>query len=171
MAEEIKHAEKKEEKIEEKKMEKAEENKEQKHEEKKVEQKITKKDEAIAKGLDLHASKKHCMYICSFIKGKKIDDAIKDLEDVIKLKKAVPYKGEIPHRRGRMMSGRYPVKTAKQMIHVLKALKGNVLVNGMDLDKTRIAIASANWASLPAKKGGARFKRSHVLLIAREAKK
>jgi large subunit ribosomal protein L22 len=112
------------------------------------------------------------MYICSFIKGKKIDNAIEDLKSVIKLKLAVPFKGEIPHRKGKgMMSGRYPVKTAEQFIGILKALRGNVLVNGMDLDKTRITIASANWASLPAKRGGARFKRSHVLLKATEAKK
>lgn len=170
MAEETKHTEH-EKKMEEHKVEhKPEEHKEHKPEEKKVEHKITKKDEAIARGLDLHASKKHCMYICRFIKGKKIDVALKDLEDVTKLKKAVPYQGEIPHRKGRIMSGRYPVKTAKQVISILKALKGNVIVNGMDLDKTRITLASANWASLPAKKGGARFKRSHVLIKAEEKK-
>lgn len=168
MTEQAKHPEKKEEHKPEAKME---EKAEEKKVEKKVEQKITKKEEAIARGLDLHASKKHCMYICSFIKGKKIDQAIKDLESVIKLKLAVPFKGEIPHRKGKgMMSGRYPQKTAKQFISILKALRGNVLVNSMDLDKARITIASANWASLPAKRGGARFKRSHVLLIAKEKK-
>jgi len=160
MTEQTKHPEKKEEHKPEAKMEEKTEHKpEHKAEEKKevkVEQKITRKEEAIARGLDLHASKKHCMYVCRFIKGKKIDQAIKDLESVIKLKLAVPFKGEIPHRKGKgMMSGRYPEKTAKQFISVLKALKGNVLVNGMDLDKARITIASANWASLPAKRGGA----------------
>lgn len=171
MAEEIKHPEKKEEKMEEKKLEEKKEKAEEKKEEKKAEQKITKKDEAVAKGFDMPLSKKHCMYICSFIKGKKIDNAIKKLEEVRLLKRAVPYKGEIPHRRGRMMSGRYPVKASTYFINMLKALKGNVLVNGMDLDKTRITFASANWASLPSKRGGARFKRSHVTLKATEAKK
>jgi|SRR3989344_1096293 len=131
--------------------------------------KVSKKDEAFAKGENLHASKKHCMYICSFIKGKKIDDAIKDLEDVIKFKQAVPFKGEIPHRKGKvMMSGRYPVKVSGIIISMLKGLKGNVIANGMDLEKTRISEGISNWASRPAKSGGRRFKRTNVVLKARE---
>ena len=109
------------------------------------------------------------MYICSFIKNKKIDDAMKDLGEVILMKRAVPFKGEIPHRKGRgMMSGRYPVKAAGLFINLLKSLKGNVLVNGMDLDKTRIKIASANWAARPMRSNRREGKRTHVVLKARE---
>ncbi len=128
-----------------------------------------KKEEAIAKGLNLHASKKHCMYICSFIKNKPIDCAISELQKVIQLKRPIPFKGEIPHRSyPGMMSGRYPVSASKQFINILKALKGNVISNGMELENTRICYASANWASRPQKRGGARFKRTHVLLKAKE---
>lgn len=126
-----------------------------------------KKEEAIARGISIRASKKHCVYICSFIKNKKIDKAIEDLTEVIKMKKPIPFKGEIPHRKG-MMSGRYPIKASKYFINVLKALKGNAIVNGLDLDKTRIYIASANWASRPARSAGRRAKRTHVLLKAKE---
>jgi len=128
-----------------------------------------KKEEAIAKGTDLHASKKHCMYICSFIKNKPISQAISELQEVIKMKRAIPFKGEIPHRHelgGR--PGRYPVKVSGQFINLLKALQGNVLMNGLDIDKTRIYFASATWDSRPAKRGGMRFKRSFVLLKAKE---
>jgi large subunit ribosomal protein L22 len=144
-------------------------NKDNKKEEKKTAPKIEKKEEAVAKGLNLHASKKHCMYLSEFIKNKPIDTAISDLQSVIKLKKIVPFKGEIPHRRGKgMMSGRYPVNASKELVYVLKALKGNVIVNGLDLDKTKIYYASASWASRPAKKGGMRFKRTNIILKARE---
>ena len=129
---------------------------------------IKKKEEALARGLNLHASKKHCMYISDFIKGKPIDQAIKELQEVIAMKRAIPFKGEIPHRKGNMMSGRFPVKASIQIINVLKALKGNSIVNGLDLERTRITFASANWASRPAKKGGMRFKRAQILLKARE---
>src|SRR3989344_1393560 len=88
--------------------------KETKKEEKK------KKEEAIARGVSLRASKKHCMYICSFIKGKNIDKAIEDLEEVLMFKRPIPFKGEIPHRKGKIMSGRYPVKVSAMMINVLK---------------------------------------------------
>ncbi len=140
-------------------------------EKKKEAPKIEKKDEAIANGLGLHASKRHCMYICSFIKNKTIDRAMKELGEVIAMKRAIPFKGEIPHRKGDMMSGRYPVKAAGMFISMLKGLKGNVLVNQMDLDKTRIAIASASWAYRPARSGGRRAKRTNVILIAREKTK
>lgn len=135
----------------------------------KQEVKKGKKEEAIARGLNLHASKKHCMYICDFIKNKSIDSALSDLQSVISLKMPIPFKGEIPHRSyPKMMSGRYPVKASKQFIYILKALKGNVIVNSLELEKTRITFASANWASRPSKRGGARFKRTHILLKARE---
>ena len=64
------------------------------------------------------------MYICNFIRGKKIDSAISDLELVIKKKKAVPFKGEIPHRRDLgVMSGRYPINASKIFIQILKGLR------------------------------------------------
>ena len=151
------------------KVEEPKENLEQKVEKKEAPKK-QKKEESVARGLNLHASKKHSMYICNFIKGKSVDLAIKELNDVINLKRAIPFKGEIPHRKG-MMSGRYPVKTSEQFIPLLKALKGNILANGMDLDKTTIAIASANWSSRPQRRGGGRFKRTNVILIAKEIAK
>ena len=148
---------------------KPEEKKPEKKEEKKE---IPKKEEAVANGINLHASKKNCMYICRFIKNKTIDFAIKDLEDVIKMKKAVPFKGEIPHRKGKgMMSGRYPVKASKLFINLLKSLKGNVLVNGLDLDRTRISMASASWAARPLRRGGRQFKRTNIILKAKEVGK
>jgi large subunit ribosomal protein L22 len=132
---------------------------------------VVKKDEAVATGRSLHASKKQCMYICDFIKGKGIDNAIEELEEVIKMKKAVPFKGEIPHRKGKgMMSGRYPVKAAGLFINVLKGLKGNIIVNGMDLDKSVIYFGSANWAARPMRSNRRQAKRTHVVLKAKEMK-
>lgn len=132
--------------------------------------KIAKKDEAIAHGSSIRASKKASMYICDFIKNKPIDLAVSQLQEVIKMKRAIPFKGEIPHRHGKgMMSGRYPINVSKIFINILKGLKGNVIVNGMDLDKTRIAFASASWASRPQRAGGVRAKRTNVILKAREA--
>lgn len=128
-----------------------------------------KKEEAVAYGTNVHASKKQCMYICDFIKRKSIDRAIIELSEVISKKRAIPFRGEIPHRKEKgIMSGRYPVKASGFFISLLKGLKGNVIVNGLDLDKTRISLASASWASRPQRRGGMRFKRSYVVLKARE---
>lgn len=144
-------------------------------EEKKIEnvsqetKKEVKKEEAVARGDSIHASKKICMYICEFIKNKSVDVAIKELEEVMKMKRAIPYRGEIPHRHDLgMMSGRYPIKVAGMFINILKGLKGNIAVNGLNLDRSRIYYASASWASRPARKGGTKFKRAHVVLKAKE---
>jgi len=129
----------------------------------------TKKEEAIANGKSMGISKKHSMYICDFIKGKSVDESINYLIEVIKMKKIIPFKGEIPHRKGRgVMSGRYPVSASKEFIYLLKALKGNIIENGMDIDRARIYYASASWASRPQRSGGRAFKRTHVILKAKE---
>ena len=78
-------------------------------------------------------------------------------------------KGEIPHRSAPgIMSGRYPINAATQFVYLLKALKGNSIVNGLDISKVRISYASATWASRPGRRGGTRFKRAFVLLKAKE---
>lgn len=163
---ESKPEEKKEEKIE-KVIEKSPTSIENKKSEEKTAEKVKKKNEAVAWGRNLPISKKHSMYICRFIKGKNVDGAINELQEVIKFKKVIPFKGEIPHRKG-MMSGRYPINASKSFVNILKALKGNIAVNGLDNEKTKICWASASWASRPQRKGGARFKRTHVLLKAKE---
>ncbi len=161
-------------KIEEKKQEESKEKIETKKEEPKKESKKEsknepKKEEAIAKGINLHASKKHCMYICRFIKNKTVDSAISELEQVIKFKKPIPFKGEIPHRKGKgIMAGRYPIKTAAFFIKILKGLKGNILVNGLDPEKTRIYLTTSNWASRPVRREGRKAKRANVVLRAKE---
>jgi large subunit ribosomal protein L22 len=128
-----------------------------------------KKKEAIARGQDVRASKKQCTYICTFIKGKSIDNAISDIESVINMKRPIPFKGEIPHKKGKgMMSGRYPVKASQIFIKLLKGLRGSVIQNGLDLDKTRLKICSATNASRPLRRGNVEAKRSDIILIARE---
>jgi large subunit ribosomal protein L22 len=140
-----------------------------KTEEKKVPAKVTKKDHAEARGLSMHASKKYCMYICEFIKGKTVDQALKELNEVLLFKRAIPMRGEIPHRsEPGVMSGRYPVKTVAQFVTMLKGLRGNVIVNGLDVHKAKITLGTASWASRPAKRGGARFKRVNVTLRVEE---
>ena len=170
ISEEIKTVEKTSQKETEEKKEVVEDKKEEKKiSKKKEEEKLPKKDEAIAFGKSFHISKKQGMYICSFIKNKKIDDTIKELGEVILMKRAVPFKGEIPHRKGQgMMSGRYPVKAAGLVINLLKSLKGNILVNGMDLDKTRINFASSSWATRPMRSNRREGKRTHIILKAKE---
>lgn len=145
------------------------EKKEEKKEEKKPQKNKIKRSEALMNSYNVPVSTKKSMAICKFIKGKTIESAQKYLEEVTKERKVIPMKGEIPHRKGRIMSGRYPVNTAKHFIPLLKSLAGNATMNG--IDDPIIVEAVANKAPRPYGRFGMwKRKRSHIKLIAREKK-
>ena len=78
---------------------------------------------AMAKSLKI--SPKHCVEICNAIRGMDVAKAKAYLEDVIEMKKSVPFKRHnkgVGHRKGQegWPSGRYPVKAAEQILKVLK---------------------------------------------------
>ena len=131
---------------------------------------VVKKTEAIVNAVNLPISTKYTAAVCRFIKNKKIENAISDLEQVLIFKKPVPMKGEIPHRKGkRMMSGRYPKKTTEQFIKLLKNLLANASANG--LENPIIVEAVANIASRPfGRFGKIRKKRTHVRIKCVEKK-
>ena len=138
--------------------------------EKKSVQEKPKKTEAVVNAHNLPVSTKHSAAICKFIRNKKIESAVADLEQVLVLKKAVPMKGEIPHRKGKgMMSGRFPKKAAQNFIRLLKSLSANTDHNG--LENPIITEASANIGSRPyGKFGRVRRKRTHVKIKVKEKK-
>jgi ribosomal protein L22 len=136
---------------------------------KKVEEKKIKKTEAVVNVTGLPISTKYASSICKFIKYKKINDAISDLEQVIAKKKAVPMKGEIPHRKGRIMSGRFPKKASENFIVLLKSLLGNANANG--LDEPIIVEAIPNMGARPfGRFGKVKRKRTHVRIKVIEKK-
>jgi len=118
--------------------------------------------DVVVRARDVGISTKHSMAICKFIKHKKIDYAINFLEEVTKMKKAVPMKGEIPHRKG-IGTGRYPIKASEVFIKLLKNLKANASSQNVDASKLFIE-ARVDRASRPRKPGKyhRRFKRTHI---------
>ena len=147
----------------------------EKQDDKKIEKSKPKKIEAIVNGRNLGISTKHSIAICDFIRNKRADEAIRLLEEVSRIKRAVPMKGEIPHRKGKgMMSGRYPVNASKEFIKLLKQLIANAIVNGIELEKA-VIWCKANRAPRPMRRFGRfKFKRSHIslkLIIPKEKKK
>ena len=130
---------------------------------KKTEKKFgLKKTEAKVNGRDLRISTKQAVAVCDFIRNKDIELAIANLEKVSKIKLAIPMRGEIPHREGNIMSGRYPVKAVNEFIRLLKSLKANAIVNELELEKMKLSCV-ANIASRPYKRfGNRKFKRTHL---------
>ncbi|MEM1698443.1 MAG: 50S ribosomal protein L22 [Sulfolobales archaeon] len=111
----------------------------------------------VAKAMiwDAPISRKEAYEILKILRGKKLSEAKKFLEDVIAMKKAVPYaryKLSIAHKPGLSDSfpkwsspiGRYPVKAAKCILRLLNNLENNAESKGLDLERLVIIHAAAH---------------------------
>ncbi|HEX9846497.1 MAG TPA: 50S ribosomal protein L22 [Candidatus Nitrosotenuis sp.] len=125
-------------------------------------------------------SHKHAREIAKMIKGLSIEKARDYLQEVISLKRAVPfrrYKNEVGHRSDTgVMSGRYPRKAATEFIKLLDNLEANAEYKGMDLDRLKIVGANTHRGVLikrftPRAMGRATPKNNvltHIELVAQE---
>jgi large subunit ribosomal protein L22 len=98
---------------------------------------------AIASGRDLRIKPKIAREICNHIKGMKLEEAKEFLEDVIQMKKAVPYyryRGKIPHRKQLQGhdAGRFPEKAAGAILKILDSVEANAEFKGLYADRLRI---------------------------------
>jgi large subunit ribosomal protein L22 len=105
---------------------------------------------ARAKANELNMSPKHSIEIAGFIRHKRVNDAIAYLNDVVKLKKALPFRyfnRNVAHKRGlpgNWDAGRYPVKASREYIRILESVKKNAEYIGLDTENLEIIHASAN---------------------------
>jgi len=150
---------------------KPEEKKGEKAEEKKSKEEVKPKNKAIVRGMSLKISSKHCFAICKMLKGKSPDKAIEILENVVRKKRSVPMRGrEVAHQKGKgMAGGKFPKKAALEIINLLKQLKANATVNG--IENAVITTAKADKASRPYRRAGRRAKRTHVYLEVKDKTK
>jgi len=104
---------------------------------------------AIAAGRDLRISFKHAVEICNCIRGLHLDEARRFLEDVIAMRRPVPFRrfhGKVAHRRELQgwPAGRYPVKAAKAILEVLRNAEANAEYKGLDTSRLWVVHASAH---------------------------
>ncbi|MEN4007233.1 MAG: 50S ribosomal protein L22 [Methanobacteriaceae archaeon] len=104
---------------------------------------------AKALGRSLKISPKHAVEICNRIRGMKVENARNYLEDVIEMKKAVPFKRhnkKVGHRRGLggWPTGRYPVKAASYILDVLENAEANAEYKGLDSENLKIIHISSH---------------------------
>jgi large subunit ribosomal protein L22 len=99
---------------------------------------------------ELNMSPKHSIEIATFIRRQRVNDAIAYLNEVINLKKAIPFRRfnrNVAHKRGlpgNWDAGRYPVKASKAYIRVLESVKKNAEYIGLDAENLEIIHVSAN---------------------------
>ncbi|UCD96870.1 MAG: 50S ribosomal protein L22 [Candidatus Bathyarchaeota archaeon] len=101
-----------------------------------------------ASGRELRISFKHAREVCKTIRGMRLDQAKRFLNQVIAKERPVPFRRFIKkagHRHGMQnsMVGKYPVKAASGILNVLTSAEGNAEFKGLDIDRLRILHSSA----------------------------
>jgi len=129
---------------------------------------------ARSKGRSLSVSFKQSVELARALRGKQLLEAYAFLDAVAAMKKAVPYRrynSNIPHRKGRVGPGRFPVKTALAFKKVLRNAEVNALSKGLDNTSLVIQhIAADKGASnfKPGRHRGRRGKSTHLEIVLAE---
>src|SRR3989344_3055772 len=109
------------------------------------------KETAVVNAYSLRISPKQSFAICKVLKGKR----------------SIPMASrEVAHQKGRGIAGaKFPKNACKEIINVLKQVKANAVVAG--IENPIVTIARANRASAPFRSGGRKGKRTHLHLEVR----
>jgi ribosomal protein uL22 len=135
---------------------------------------------ARAVGISLKGlSRKDGVEVAKFIKGMDLDLAISYLEGVFKFKRAIPYtryNWGLSHQKGKVGSGRYPMKACEHFLKVLKSAKANANNKNLNVDNLIIKGACVQKAPDVAHYGrhsGRIVKQAHleIVLCEKEEKK
>ncbi len=143
----------------------------------------------VAKAMmwDAPISRKEAYEILKILRGMKLDEAKRFLEDVIAMRRPVPYaryKLSIAHKTGLPDSfpkwgtpiGRYPVKAAKYILKLLGNLENNAESKGLDVERLVIIHAAAHrgpylkrWMPRAFRRATPKFRSlTHVEIVAKE---
>lgn len=127
---------------------------------------------AIAKAQNLPVSTKQAVEICRELRFKTTAAARKYLQEVLQFHRAVPYKRHIfdlGHKPG-IGPGRYPQKTTKAILQLLKAVEANAQVKGLNVSSLKITKLLADKAAKRFAAGRTRhFRRNtHLEIEVRE---
>lgn len=121
---------------------------------------------AKASAHSLPVSTKHCIELCRYLKYRPTLQAKKLLEEVIALRRAVPFQRfnqDMGHKAG-MSAGRFPQKAARQLLKLVKSVEANAQFKGLNTSRLKIIKLLANQASIPLTGGRHRTatKRTHL---------
>ncbi len=98
---------------------------------------------------EVDVSPKFSREVCRAIVGLKLPEAKKLMEDVIEMRRMIPYrrynKKRAHHAQTRGPGG-YPVKVARHMLKLLESLEANAEFKGLDPDEVVIIHAAAHKA-------------------------
>ncbi|MBI1969717.1 50S ribosomal protein L22 [Candidatus Woesearchaeota archaeon] len=129
---------------------------------------------ARALGRDLSISTKQSIEICNYLRKRKLQDAKQILEDVIQLKRAIPFKRfteRAGHKPGSMGSGKYPIKASKTLLKLLQSVEANAQQKGLNTANLVITHINAHGAGKAwhyGRRMRREMKRTHVEIVVEE---
>jgi large subunit ribosomal protein L22 len=133
---------------------------------------------ALIKDSDI--SPKHAVELCRFVRGRKVNVALQYLDEVIALRRPVPFKRfnkQVTHKRG-IGPGRFPVKAARVVKKAIEEAQHNAEYKGLDSDSMRIQTISSHRGQAYnffrprafGKSGQWKRERVHIEVILEEVK-
>ncbi|MBI2110327.1 50S ribosomal protein L22 [Candidatus Woesearchaeota archaeon] len=116
---------------------------------------------------NISISWKQAVEISNLIRYKPLEKAQVILQRIIKKEIPVPYKRyrkSIPHRKGNIATGRYPVKAASHFLQLLNNLEANAEFKGLDTKNLVITKLISNKAGNQPHYGRKRrqMRRTHM---------
>ncbi len=112
--------------------------------------------------------------VCAFLRYKRLQEAKKLLDEVLAMKRPVPFRRsvmDLGHKPG-IGPGRYPIKACGEILRLLKSVEANAQAKGLNTSRLKIVHLVANKAPEPMHPGRHRrsFKRTHIEVIVKEVK-
>ena len=127
--------------------------------------------EVNVKGLPI--STKFSVEICKNIRGKSLKTAYRLLNDVVSLKRAIPFTRfnfDLGHKPG-LGAASFPVKASGYFLTLLDSIKLNAESKGLNSEKLIITFAKADRAEARyrgGRKGRQKAKSTHIKLVVQE---
>ncbi len=121
-------------------------------------------------------SLKKSVEVCNFIRNKNLARAKKLLEEVISMDTAVPFRRYvrgIPHRKGGIGPGKYPIKASGFILKLINSAEANAQFKGLKTSNLIIKQVSAKKAPTAMHTGRQRarkMKRCYVEVVVSESK-
>ena len=97
-------------------------------------------------GKEKPISPKDSREVCRMVRGKNVAVAIKMLEEVIAIKRPVPFARfnmGVAHKPG-VGPGRYPKKSAMAILEVVQSAKHNAEYKGLDPENLKVKVITTN---------------------------
>jgi len=129
---------------------------------------------ARAMGVNLPISRKNAIEICNFIRSRNTEKAKKILKNTIEMKQPIPFtrfNWNVGHRRGKMASGRYPIKASEQILRLIDQVETNAQDKGLDTNNLVIRHINAHKGETAwhfGRKRRRRMKRTNLEIIVEE---